>query len=125
MRRVQSVSGGGHWGGGVFIHAEDQARIGQLVLQDGIWDGQRLLPAGWVAQCRTPCALNPAYGLLWWLNTGRAKWPSASAESYSSAVPAGTSPGWTRRRRRSRCCAGWTRRKLDGFMAAVGAALRG
>jgi len=27
-RQVQSVSGGGHWGGGVFIHAEDQARIG-------------------------------------------------------------------------------------------------
>ena len=74
-RRVQSVSGGGHWGGGVFIHAEDQARIGQLVLQDGAWGGQRLLPEGWVAQCRSPCALNPAYGLLWWLNTGRAKWP--------------------------------------------------
>ena len=79
---MQSVSGGGHWGGGVFIHAEDQARIGQLVLQDGTWDGRRILPEGWVAQCRAPCARNPAYGLLWWLNTGRAKWPSAGAASY-------------------------------------------
>jgi CubicO group peptidase (beta-lactamase class C family) len=82
-RRMQSVSGGSHWGGGVFISAEDQARIGQLALQDGIWDGRPLLPAGWVAACRTPCALNPQYGLLWWLNTGGVKWPSAPADSYA------------------------------------------
>lgn len=80
---VQSVSGGGHWGGGVFIHAEDQALIGQLVLQDGVWQGKRLLPEGWVAACRTPCALNPRYGLLWWLNTDHLSWPSASVESFA------------------------------------------
>src|SRR6185312_2219823 len=38
--QVQSVSGGGHWGGGVFIHAEDQARIGMLMAQDGVWEGR-------------------------------------------------------------------------------------
>ena len=80
---VQSVSGGGHWGGGVFIHAEDQALIGQLVLQDGVWNGRRLLPEGWVAACRVPCALNPRYGLLWWLNTGGLSFPSASHESFA------------------------------------------
>lgn len=82
-RRMQSVSGGGHWGGGVFIHAEDQARIGALVLAEGVHQGKRLLPEGWVRACTSPCALNPAYGFLFWLNTGRAKWPSAPAESYA------------------------------------------
>ncbi len=80
--RMQSVSGGGHWGGGVFIHAEDQARIGQLVLQDGVWQGRRLLPEGWIAQCTTPCALNPQYGYLFWLNTNHGKFSSASADGY-------------------------------------------
>jgi CubicO group peptidase (beta-lactamase class C family) len=79
---VNSVSGGGHWGGGVFIHAEDQALIGQLVLQDGVWQGRRLLPEGWVAACRAPCPLNPRYGLLWWLNTEGLSFPSASHDSF-------------------------------------------
>jgi len=80
-RRIQSVSGGGHWGGGVFTHAEDQARIGQLMLQDGTWEGRRVLPEGWVAACTTPCVLNPDYGLLWWLN-GQGRHPAASRESF-------------------------------------------
>jgi len=96
-RRMQSVSGGGHWGGGVFIHAEDQARIGQLALQDGVWDGRRLLPEGWVAACRTACALNPSYGLLWWLNSNRAKWPSAPEDCFAFSGAGGNltwvSPG--------------------------------
>ena len=82
-QRMQSVSGGSHWGGGVFIHAEDQALLGQLALADGVWHGRRLLPAGWVAACRTPCALHPSYGLLWWLNTGGEKWPSAPTDCFA------------------------------------------
>ena len=35
---ISSVSGGSHWGGGVEIHAEDQARIGQLMLHRGVWE---------------------------------------------------------------------------------------
>ena len=81
-RAVESVSGGGHWGGGVFIHAEDQALIGQLMLADGVWNGRRLLPSGWVAAMRTPCPIRPDYGLLWWLNTDRGFKPAASPESY-------------------------------------------
>ena len=75
---VESVSGGSHWGGGVEIHAEDQARIGLLMLLHGAWEGRRVLPASWIAESLVPCALNPNYGLLWWLNTGRARYPSAS-----------------------------------------------
>ena len=35
-RRIESVSGGSHWGGGIEIHAEDQARIGLLMLNRGM-----------------------------------------------------------------------------------------
>jgi CubicO group peptidase (beta-lactamase class C family) len=81
-RQVQSVPGGGHWGGGMFIHAEDQARIALLALRDGLWGETRLLPETWMEWSRTPCDLNPAYGFMWWLNTGRTRFPGASATSY-------------------------------------------
>ena len=47
-RMMKSVSGGSHWGGGVAIHAEDQARIGLLMLRRGEWEGRRLLPERWI-----------------------------------------------------------------------------
>ena len=34
--RMESVSGGGHWGGGLFISSRDHARVGQLVLRRGV-----------------------------------------------------------------------------------------
>lgn len=79
-RVARSVPGGTHWGGGMRVHAEDQARLGLLVLAGGVWDGVRLLPPGWVAASGTPCPLNPDYGLLWWLNRTR-RFPEADAES--------------------------------------------
>ncbi|MCW3474979.1 serine hydrolase domain-containing protein [Limobrevibacterium gyesilva] len=92
-RQVQSVSGGGHWGGGVFIHAEDQARIGLMMAQGGSWGGRRILPQSWIAESVAPCAINPDYGLLWWLNTGRRSRPSAGADSYF-ALGAGGNVTW-------------------------------
>jgi CubicO group peptidase (beta-lactamase class C family) len=80
--KLRSVPGGGHWGGGIFIHAEDQALVGRLAAQDGVWEGKRLLPEGWIAQCTAPCPLNPQYGFLFWLNTGRTKWPAASERAF-------------------------------------------
>lgn len=88
-RKLVSVPGGTHWGGGLEIHAEDQARIGQVMLQRGVWEGRRLLPESWIAESLTPCALNPTYGLLWWLNTGRARVPGASARSFFASGAGG------------------------------------
>jgi CubicO group peptidase (beta-lactamase class C family) len=61
--------------GGLYLVAEDLARIGVLYLQDGVWEGQRLLPEGWVAaatarQVDDIAPNNPnwnwGYGYQWW-----------------------------------------------------------
>jgi CubicO group peptidase (beta-lactamase class C family) len=87
--RMQSVSGGSHWGGGVFIHARDQARIGLLMLRGGLWGDRRILSNEWIERMREPCPLNPQYGYLWWLNTGRGQFPSAPAGSYFASGAGG------------------------------------
>ncbi|MFC0388903.1 serine hydrolase domain-containing protein [Muricoccus vinaceus] len=89
---VVSVPGGGHWGGGIVTHAEDQARLGLLMLNDGTWDGRRILPEGWVAASGEPVALHPDYGLLWWLNRS-GRFPAADRNSLV-AVGAGGNTIW-------------------------------
>lgn len=76
-----SVPGGSHWGGGVSIHAEDQARLGLLMLGHGAWNGRRVLSSEWIDRATTPSAINPSYGYFWWLNTDRRRYSQASPES--------------------------------------------
>jgi CubicO group peptidase (beta-lactamase class C family) len=92
-RMIESVSGGTHWGGGMLIHAEDQARIGLLMLRRGEWNGRRILRESWIAESLRPCELNPNYGLLWWLNTGHGRYKSAPESSFF-AVGAGGNITW-------------------------------
>jgi CubicO group peptidase (beta-lactamase class C family) len=91
-RPMVSVPGGSHWGGGVFIHAEDQARIGLMMLAQGQWAGRRVLSKEWIERSLCPCPVNQAYGYLWWLNT-QGTYPSASAQSYF-ALGAGGNLTW-------------------------------
>jgi CubicO group peptidase (beta-lactamase class C family) len=80
---VQSVSGGGHWGGGLFINAYDMARFGLLTLHKGNWKGKQLLSGKWVKQALTPTTANPQYGYMnWFLNTDRKLLPSAPATAF-------------------------------------------
>jgi CubicO group peptidase (beta-lactamase class C family) len=81
-RRLPSVPGGTHWGGGVSISARDLARLGQLLLDDGAHQGQALLPPGWVQRMCQPCAVAPFYGWLVWLNPGGRYFPGASADAF-------------------------------------------
>jgi len=67
-RPVPVVAGGAHWGGGLVLSAFDLARLGLLHARDGLWQGRRVLPAGWLEQVRAPSALAPTYGLMWWVN---------------------------------------------------------
>jgi CubicO group peptidase (beta-lactamase class C family) len=122
---VQSVSGGSHWGGGVFIHARDQARIGLLLLRGGVWEGKRILSEAWVERMREPCTLYPQYGCLWWLNTDCAFYPSASPESYF-ASGAGGNLTWIDPANDIVAVMRWIDPAArDGFMQRVMAALAG
>lgn len=67
---VQSVSGGGHSGGGMFINTLDQARFGYLFLRDGNWNGKQLISKDWVKAVQQQSPSNKSYGLMWWLNKG-------------------------------------------------------
>lgn len=80
-RPVLSVVGGGHWGGGLVTSVRHDARFGLLVQRRGLWGKRRILSADWIARMLTPCPLNPLYGCLWWLNTGRRLFPAAPASS--------------------------------------------
>jgi CubicO group peptidase (beta-lactamase class C family) len=80
-RRVQSMPGGTHWGGGVSIGARDQAHIGQLLLDGGRCGNAQLIPAPWVERMRQPCTIAPFYGWLTWLNRDGRTFPGASTDS--------------------------------------------
>jgi len=81
---MQSVSGGGHWGGGLFISARDQARFGYLTLRRGKWKDKQILSEEWVRMALTPTPVQPTYGFMnWYLNTDRKFIPSASPAAFA------------------------------------------
>lgn len=86
--KVQSVSGGGHWGGGLHISTRDHARFGLLLARRGMWGTRRLLSEAWIREATTPVPIRPDYGFMWWLNTDRALFPAAP-ESAFFAIGAG------------------------------------
>jgi len=84
-QRIQSVSGGGHFGGGLFIDTLDHARFGLLFLRQGRWDDRQLIPADWLEKARTPTPVKTDYGYLWWLNTDQERIPAAPESAYFAA----------------------------------------
>lgn len=80
---VQSVSGGSHWGGGLFISAYDQARFGYLTLRKGQWNGKQLLSEDWINKSRTPTDVQTNYGFMnYFLNTDKKEIPAAPASAF-------------------------------------------
>ncbi len=65
---MQSISGGGHFGGGLFINSLDQARFGLLFLRKGKWKNQQLISESWITAAHQPSTPNKSYGFMWWTN---------------------------------------------------------
>jgi CubicO group peptidase (beta-lactamase class C family) len=79
-KKMKSVTGGGHFGGGMFISAWDMARFGYLFANYGNWAGKQLISEKWIDMARTP-GVNRTYGFMnWFLNT-----PSPRANGVPSA----------------------------------------
>jgi len=83
-KMVQSVSGGGHFGGGLFMNAYDMGRFGLLTLRKGNWNGKQILSEDWIRKATTPTPANTGYGFMnYFLNTDRKMYPSAPASSFA------------------------------------------
>ena len=81
--RMQSVSGGGHSGGGLFINTEDHARFGLLFLRLGKWNERQLLSQDWINKATQSSPSQKSYGYMWWLN-------KKGTERYWDGVPEDT-----------------------------------
>ncbi|MCV2894526.1 serine hydrolase domain-containing protein [Lentibacter sp. XHP0401] len=57
--------------GGLNLTTRDYARFGQMVAQNGLWDGTQVVPAAWIAESTRPSAKtaegNTQYGYQWWM----------------------------------------------------------
>jgi CubicO group peptidase (beta-lactamase class C family) len=83
-RPVQVVSGGGHWGGGMFMNAYDMARFGLLTLNRGNWNGKQLISKHWINQSMVPTEANPSYGFMnYFVNRDKKYLPSAPETSFA------------------------------------------
>ena len=86
----------GSWVAGSYVHAtaRDFARFALLYLRDGVWDGRRLLPEGWVDAGRTPRSVDPDDGTLhgshWWARGDALGtfWAAGHDGQYLDIVPA-------------------------------------
>lgn len=115
---IPVVSGGAHWGGGMFVSAADLALIGQLYL-DG---GRQVISTGWIARSWTPCAVKPEYGYLWWLNDDRVPLPAAPSTGRCARGNGGRHLLWIDPARDLVVCARWTEHS-DRLLAGISATI--
>ncbi|MEC7547680.1 MAG: serine hydrolase [Pseudomonadota bacterium] len=74
----QPVGGAFH-----YLTTRDWARLGQLYLNKGEWNGEQILSRDWIEQTLTPSEPNPLYGYQLWLNTNQGFWSDLPANTYA------------------------------------------
>ena len=117
-RRIPVVSGGAHWGGGVWMSASDLALIGQLCLGGGSWRGERLISREWFERSWQPCPIRPDYGFLWWLNHKRTVFPLAPGTGVCARGNGGRHLLWIDRERELVVASHWGE-QIEQFLAEV------
>lgn len=67
-------------GMGLYLRATDLLKIGTVFLRDGVWNGNQVVPAGWVWESTSPHVVTenavpfgPEYGYLWWIGHGQGR----------------------------------------------------
>ncbi len=84
--KMQSVTGGGHSGGGIFINTEDMARFGLLFARNGRWNKEQVLSPDLIEEAIQPSPVNSNYGYMWWLNKpGNRQWKGLSEDIFYAA----------------------------------------
>ncbi len=122
---MQSVSGGGHWGGGMFINARDMARFGYLIEQNGEWSGKQILSKEFLKMAETPSVPDPTYGFMnFFVNTDKKLYPSAP-EGTIAFLGNGTNMVYIDRENDLVIVARWiANNKVDEFLGKVYASLQ-
>ncbi len=122
---MQSVSGGGHWGGGMFINARDMARFGLLVEREGTWRNKRILSKKFLKMAETPSVPQPTYGFMnFFVNTDKKMYPSAP-EGTIAFLGNGTNMVYIDRKNDLVIVARWiSNNKIDEFLGKVYASLK-
>jgi CubicO group peptidase (beta-lactamase class C family) len=70
---------------GIHASARELSRLGYLMLRNGIWNGQQIVPAWWIELAtRSSQELNPSYGYTWWVNTHGTKWPGLPRDAFAA-----------------------------------------
>lgn len=68
-----------------YASTQDWAKFGLLYLHDGLWNGERLLPSGWIDYSTTEVpSSNGKYGAHFWLNKRGVAFPDAPYDTYSA-----------------------------------------
>jgi CubicO group peptidase (beta-lactamase class C family) len=66
------------------ISARELARVGYLLMNNGYWSSQQIIPSWWVDMATKPSQnLNPEYGYTFWVNTQGSRWPGLPKDMYS------------------------------------------
>jgi CubicO group peptidase (beta-lactamase class C family) len=87
-------AGNPHGMSGLQIRPADFARLGQLLLQGGVWEGRRLLSQAWIdtSTLKASQSFNPGNALLWWRVGGKRKAILLDAEQLEGLRKAGADP---------------------------------
>ncbi|MCL6274586.1 beta-lactamase family protein [Muricauda sp. 2012CJ35-5] len=84
--KMQSVTGGGHSGAGIFISASDMARFGMVFLNDGKWKNHQIISENWIKKATQSSKPNVNYGYMWWLNKkGEEHWSGVPENVFYAA----------------------------------------